>query len=500
MKADVLHRSTRLLRYLLLAGAALYLAVYVGVALARMRYPFELEWMEGGSLLEVGQVLAGRGVYRPPTPEYAPMIYTPLYFYLAAAVARVVGPGFAALRLVSFAASLGCLGLIWLIVRRETASSTLGLLSAGLFAATYRIGGAWLDIARTDSLFLCLLLGALYLIRFHGSLRGYVLAGALIFLAFFTKQTALVIALPLVLYALVARRRAGIALLATVAAALALSTLLMDHLHDGWYSYYVFGLPGQHRLVRGYLIGFWRDDLLATVGLAGAIGLFYFLTQAWGRQWRAALFYLVAGAGMVGESWAARLNYGGYSNALLPAYAMIAIVFGLGLEQVLAHVQMAPDDRRPWLEGYVLAILVVQFAMLVYNPLAQVPTRQDLQAGRELVATIQATPGEVLVPFHGYLSAMAGKSGSAHWMSVVELIGGFGGRKTEAGERLAEEFRQAVRERRFAAIILDEYWGLCQDEIDRHYVRQGPAFQKAEVFWPVTGWRVRPSWVYVPKP
>ena len=47
-----------------------------------------------------------------------------------------------------------------LIFRLNRASRTAGLVAAGLYAASYRFSGAWMDIARADSLFLFLILGA----------------------------------------------------------------------------------------------------------------------------------------------------------------------------------------------------------------------------------------------------------------------------------------------------------------------------------------------------
>ena len=146
-------------------------------------------------------ILSGRPLYVEPSLEFTPFIYTPLYFYVAAAVSKVLGVGFLPLRLVSFVASLGCLWLIGRFVRRETGSWTWGIVAAGLFAATYRLSGAWLDIARVDTLFLFLVLGSIHLLRFR---RGPLDGGgwAADGLAFLTKQTALFIALPLALYPL----------------------------------------------------------------------------------------------------------------------------------------------------------------------------------------------------------------------------------------------------------------------------------------------------------
>jgi len=56
-----------------------------------------------------------------------------------------------------------------------------GLLAAGMFAATFEVGGAWLDIGRVDSLFLFLLLAAVAAARRATTWQGGALVGLLVF-------------------------------------------------------------------------------------------------------------------------------------------------------------------------------------------------------------------------------------------------------------------------------------------------------------------------------
>jgi hypothetical protein len=60
-----------------IAGAA-YLLVYIVIALMRDWYPFELEWLEGASVVHVQRVLDGRPLYVPPSLDFVPFIYPPL--------------------------------------------------------------------------------------------------------------------------------------------------------------------------------------------------------------------------------------------------------------------------------------------------------------------------------------------------------------------------------------------------------------------------------------
>src|ERR1043165_8468028 len=86
-----------------------------------------------------------------PTLDFIPFIYPPFYYCV---VAALPGSGFLPMRLVSFAATLGVLGVIYSWVKRETGSPKFAALAASFFCATYASTGAWFDTGRVDSLFL----------------------------------------------------------------------------------------------------------------------------------------------------------------------------------------------------------------------------------------------------------------------------------------------------------------------------------------------------------
>src|ERR1700756_1552992 len=167
------------------------IGAYLLVALRRLDYPFALEYLEGNSLVEVHRILAGQPLYPAPTAGYVPDGYPPLYFFVSAAVARVLGASYLALRVVSLVSSLACFALLARLVQRETGSLAAGTAAAGVFAATYFVSGTWFDIGRVDSLFLALSIGALYAARQMRATRGAIAVGVLFAAAVLTKQTGL---------------------------------------------------------------------------------------------------------------------------------------------------------------------------------------------------------------------------------------------------------------------------------------------------------------------
>ncbi|MHC4458094.1 MAG: hypothetical protein ACYS0I_13605, partial [Planctomycetota bacterium] len=84
MKTETLNSISRFFKHALLTVAILYLAVYLILVFLRIQFPFELEWMEGGSVHQIERILEGKKLYVSPSLEFVPYIYPPLYFYVSA--------------------------------------------------------------------------------------------------------------------------------------------------------------------------------------------------------------------------------------------------------------------------------------------------------------------------------------------------------------------------------------------------------------------------------
>ncbi len=490
-------RSARVLLWIALGSSAFYVAAYVAIALLRMAYPFELEWMEGGSLDNVTRVLSGRPLYAPPDLNFIPFIYPPLYFHVAAWATRLLGEGFLPLRLVSFLASLGCFALVFAIVRSGRGPLSPALLAVGLFAATFREGGAWFDIARVDSLFLALLLAAYALLRRSPATQAHAaLAGLALALACLTKQTGFFVLPAFVVALAIADLRRLPVFLAVVLAVAGGSVWWIDRATDHWFRFYVFDLPRHHPVIGQLLRGFWIQDLLGPVGVALAIGSFHFFGAASRERARElVLDGLVLGA-MILAGYLTRVRVGSYDNVVIPAYAAAAIACGLGLRAFAVRASESAAVRAP-LERFVLALVLVQFAVLAYKPWKQVPTARDREAGEQMVASLERVAGEVWVPSHGYLAMRAGKPGFAHELAMVDVMRDTASTVTR---KLRDEMRAALTAKRFGAVVLD-HEGWLRTEVEPHYQLYARMFaaDEAQLFWPVTGYYTRPDFVWMPR-
>jgi hypothetical protein len=519
-------------------GALLHFGLLAWVVGQRIDYPYELEWIEGSSAATAQRVLDGLPIYVPPSLEFTPYLYTPLYFWLSAACAHWTGMSLLPLRLVSSLAALGCLVLVGLLVRREARSRLCGLLAAGLYAACFKLSGYWYDVGRVDSLFLFWLVAGVYALRAARgpwSLSG---AAALLVLAFLTKQSALFFAAPLALWSWLAHR--GVARWVFPAAfglLVGVATAVLSAQSDGWFYYYVFDMPRGHPWSDEHWIGFWSRDLLRELPIAIGVAGFWLLHRGLGAASAGGApaggapagavarrdgaggggFYAMVAVGLVGCAWLSRLHAGSAPNVLMPAYLAVALGFGLGLRAALGgreahggvhgspHGAASGSPRPAPASALVLVLAGVQLALLLYDPRPQVPTAADRAAGDRYIAALAAVEGDVFVSHPAFLTTLAGKKSYSDGAATGDI---FRSGDRERADQLREQIVATIRAKRFAGIVVSKPW-LGQfvnsseyvAELERHYEDRGPLLPDDGSFFPVTGLRTaRPDRLYVRKP
>jgi len=499
----------------LLCGLSLYyIGVFIVIAFLRMTYPFELEWMEGGMVDHALRLVQGEQLYVKPTLSFIPFFYTPLFFYVSAGFSLLTGEGFFPLRLVSFLSTLGSFAIIHEYVRRETGHIRYGIMAAGLYAASFHLSGGWFDIGRIDSLFVLLLLGGIFVYHFIPSVRGQILSGVLFFLAFLTKQTALFIAAPFCLHCLISRNGlAKIVFPAVIGGLVVSTTLAFDHWSDGWFRFYVFDLPKQHKLRDEMILGYWRKDLWHSFPLPCLCVLWvgFVAIKNRSKDW---LFIGMLAGGMLISSWLSRLHSGGWINVLMPAFACLAIFFGLGIHQFHSFFMRR---KLIWIGKYFLLLCVFQFTSIYYHPSDHIPSQADKEAGWQVVQKIQSLPGDVFLPSHGYLLTRGGKPPLAHSQAIADI---FRSHEKKLSGELEREIRMALRNQEFGALIFDvpsyfintgksSVWAneifsvdespWLMEEVIKSYELSGEMFPDKTLFWPVTGLKTRPQQIYLIK-
>src|SRR5687768_7280631 len=221
--------------------AIAFIVLFFYTALPRLRYPYDLDFVEDSMLMQSLRIAEGQPVYLPPNADFNPHVYMPLFFWLGAILFKIGGPSLVLLRLISFGATLATTILIYWIAFRESGLRWIAIACAGLFLCGYRINGFWYEVARVDSLFVALMLGGFAFAFYAGNSNWrLILSALLISLAAYTKQTGFVVAIGLSLYLLTKiRHRAWIFLLAFDALTV-LPLFVLDWSTNGWFFYHIF--------------------------------------------------------------------------------------------------------------------------------------------------------------------------------------------------------------------------------------------------------------------
>lgn len=231
-------RLVRWLPWLRRASGAMAIVWILVIALVfalRVGFPLELEWMEGGALQQAFRMQRGEPVYGPPSADFVPFLYTPLYPALLALLGSLLPLGYVLARAVSIAGVIAIGGGLWRLCAFEDKPRSHRLIAVGLFLSGYVFGFRWLDIGRGDALYLALVLWGLVLLReSEDSLRKALLAGVLVSLAFWTKQTAAVFVLASGLAGLLVAPRKVWAYAGVIALLCGGGVLLGQWLTDGW--------------------------------------------------------------------------------------------------------------------------------------------------------------------------------------------------------------------------------------------------------------------------
>ena len=513
--------QTRLLRalpWLVVSLPALYQLVLLGTAIAgRIGYPYDLEWMEGGMLHHAQRIHAGLGIYGPPSIDFIPYLYTPLYPSLLALFSGVFGLTYLLGRMFSVIALLGIAVVSfasigsrrWGHLHYEPAVAG-ALLALGLFASTYPFVEGWFDLVRADTVFLWLVTAAIAgLPRWSKTgtgLRGHgrVAAGAaMLALAFFTKQTGIFyVALGGMIVMIANWRR--LAAYVGMAALIGLGgTALLNATTKGWFWFYIRKAHDAHDFHMPRFWGafgkvLWHIPALTIV--VGATAIVLIITRiAKGPLPRAVHPYLLWTATFAVSVLVGAVGIGtefSHNNAFMPALLHGALAAGAALPALYACARIWWGDRKhPELAGNALALaaaipLAIACWTQRWNPQRFIPKDADYAAGRKLIERIQNIPGDVWMPSHPWYLHLAGKTPRVHRMGIKDV--------THRQTNVVLGLDDALRAHAFTALVLDERDINLEVGAVTQYYRPALTLPEDERPRLYTGATIRPASIWVP--
>ncbi|MDB4963120.1 MAG: hypothetical protein JWP01_3119 [Myxococcales bacterium] len=469
-------RIARVLPWIAIATPALFQVFLLATAIAgRVTYPYDLEWMEGGMLHHAQRIHEGLGIYVPPSIEFIPYLYTPLYpavlalFGSGFGISYTLGRAFSVISLVGIAgvAAASIAGPRHEHPRRGPAWAGV-VLALGLFSAAYPFMEGWYDLVRADTLFLLMITAGIaglprWATTGHG-LQGHarVAAGAaLLALAFFCKQTGILyVAFGGLIVLVVAWRRvfAYIALAGLIGLG---GTWLLQKTTQGWFWTYIREIHAAHDF---NMDRFWKsfENILwhfPALSIIVGVGLVVVLVTRVVRGilprparplllW-AATFAVSTLVGAVG--WGTEFAH---FNAYMPAFLHGALAAGAAIPAIFACTRVLVGERKHGeLVSHVVALaaaLPLAYACYTnrWEPKRYIPTARDVTAGDKLIARIRAIDGDVWMPSHPWYLELAGKTPRVHRMGIKDV--------TWRQTRTVDGLDEVLRNHAFAALVLDE--------------------------------------------
>ena len=472
--------------------------LFIFVVIQRTGLPFDLEWGEGAGINQIYRLLSGEQLYAKPTLEFAALVYTPFYYWLAAIIGLISNQFVLAARLLSLLASLGTFGIIAWVVAEDTGGYLIGWLAGALYLACFALSDGFYDLIRVDSLYVFILMLSFLVLRSHTRPFCMALAGFIIALGFYTKQSTLIVFLPLAVSLLVRNWKTAWPIIPGILFGIGLPFYLINASSEGWFSYYILQLPQQHGYSLISAVNFWVGDLLRPLGIAVGFGMLYclseFLTKtrnarqgtqtkpsipgkdiSWSKAGRDGMDTILFAAGAIGAAWITRASNGGGANNVMSAYAAVALLFGLGLQEAIILVRKGEKSRD--LYAFLLAgIVAVQFLGLIYNPFNFIPTDAEINASEMLIDQIKKIEDPPWIPYRSQLSLLAGRGEHVHAVNLFELTGYFKGDLLPEGRQLVERIRENLCYQSYGFVMLDQPIPWVSDQLSLAY-RSDDRFQ-----------------------
>ncbi|MDP2315519.1 MAG: glycosyltransferase 87 family protein [Pseudomonadota bacterium] len=489
-----MNRAVRIALEIVVVALALWQVHDVGRAMYyRLGVNFDLEWMEGATLITGLRASQGLPFYTAPQPDYIPFIYPPLYAWILGALAHVLPLGYGLGRGVSVVCTALATLALGLAARREGARWPMAFGVGALFLGCYEEAGTFYDLVRIDALALMLTGAALAVGRVE-SRAGAIGSGLLLALAFTAKHNMAMLGLPILLWRwrTLGLRDALVFLAASAGPALAF-TIGMQVYTKGLFLTYLLEVPSKHGMValralpnltkggrvEGAQAELWRAlPYVTTVGVATA--------WMWARTRGGAYWAGVMGVALVMVSLM-RGHQGGFINVLIPMFWLLPLL------PVLAERAIARDGSgwRAWVPHVFTALVAAQLWEGRGELKRFLPTHQDAQRAAALVDQLRELPGPILMPHGPWYPVLAGKDPSFSLICLWDI--------DKEGGPLKRESRvidRAIANGRWATIVTpnDELGHGLLEHYERAASIQGKTFNTR------TGWGVSFRAIWHPKP
>jgi len=449
---DVPEGVVRLLRGVVFALTATLAGLSLWVIVARFRYPIDGEFMVGAVRDGVGRLRDGKPLYAAPNAEFIAFVYTPIYYWMAALVARVTST-FVASKLVSIAASLVAGWGIYRISLAVGATRFWSRMALVLYLATYSLTIQFYDLERVDAFSAAMVVTGVAILFSRESDLGAAASGVLLALAFYAKQPGLVAFVAVVVALAMAgeRRRAAIVGGAGVAAFAAMF-LYLEATTGPWFRYYCVTLPRTHGVKAELISQFFILDMPKAFFIsAGSIAVLLPLAGKLvkerkvpeGTPWRDVVFTAVVAAGMFGAFFM-RAHAGGWPNVLVAWLPVGCAACAVAATRAEAAARAAGVERL--VASLLLGGVALQLLAAMFDPNELAPNASDMREHDQLVGLVRRfeEQGPVLVTTTGEIT----KTPSVHGAALYDIV--------RSNHHAPPDLLKNLEDRRYSAIVVGE--------------------------------------------
>jgi hypothetical protein len=317
--------------------------------------------------------------------------------------------------------------------------------------------------------------------------------------SFLTKQTALVASTPILLYLFFVEKKRAAIVFVVASLIICSITLLLNYNSEGWYSFYTFTLLFQQtEWIPWKFFTFWNDDLIKKLHIAILFTLFFFLSSNYAPNNHNSLKLIFVLLGATGASFLTRIKVGGYDNVLIPAYSIISITFGLGLNKaIILTKRRICKSNALCIQALIYVLCLVQLISLSYDPSSLTQTRSDYEAMQKILDLAAGVKGDVFIPEHGNFMNLIGKKNFAHHSAIWDVLRAEN--QTIGKEILSNNLEAEIRNQRFDMIILDSSWNYCCQYLNAYYKYAGRIFSDETSIYPANRWKKSPMHIYIAK-
>jgi hypothetical protein len=269
--------------------------------------------------------------------------------------------------------------------------------------------------------------------------------------AFLTKQSILPFAILLMCFHWEQRLRtlSGLAVLGSGVVAIIKT---FDSLTSGWFYFYVFDVPRANAdLFLRRAFGVLPRDIFRPLGPVCIVILAAILFTH--PNWRSlsARFYALSSS-LILFCGFIRMHAGSSINSLMPAWALLAVIFGICFALIDRWLEHQPRTQRNAGAVLLLSTALVQLLSGFYHPGQYVPKPYDEAAVAAIIHQAQEQPGDVYIFQHPYYEVLAGKTEYADSYSLHDTLVAL---DPAARQKLQTEMRVALGNHSISGVFFD---------------------------------------------